>query len=202
MSEAPLHVGIETATTACSVALLRGDIVVAHAHEEGARGHAEHLIPMIATLPEGGRADVILVNCGPGSFTGVRVGLAAARALGLAWGVPVQGYSTHALLAARLFEDQPSLAKTLIVIQGGHGEVFIQSYAARPLVALNDLASCVPETVPFQDVAAGSAAGRIACDQAVMIGPDARDARLLPSEMRTLAPSPIYGRAPDAKPNP
>ncbi len=193
---------IETATTACSVALLRGDIVVAHAHEEGARGHAERLIPMIATLPEGGRADAILVNCGPGSFTGVRVGLAAARALGLAWDVPVQGYSTHALLAARLFEDGDSLTQALIAIEGGHGEVFIQNYAARPLTALGDLASCVPDAVPFQAVAAGSAAGRIACDQAVLIGPDARDVRLLPSNMRSLAPSPIYGRAPDAKPNP
>jgi tRNA threonylcarbamoyl adenosine modification protein YeaZ len=202
LSEATLHLVIETATTACSVALLRGDIVVAHAHEEGARGHAERLIPMIATLPEGGRADAILVNCGPGSFTGVRVGLAAARALGLAWGVPVHGYSTHALLAARLFEDHDSLTKALIVIEGGHGEVFTQNYAAHPLMALNDLASCVPDTVPFQRVAAGSAAGRVACDQAILIGPDARDARLLPSEMRTLAPSPIYGRAADAKPNP
>jgi len=202
LSEARLHLVIETATTACSVALLRGDSVVAHAHEDGARGHAERLIPMIAALPEGGRADAILVNCGPGSFTGVRVGLAAARALGLAWGVPVHGYSTHALLAARLFEDHDSLTKALIVIEGGHGEVFIQSYAARPLKALDDLASCVPEAVPFQDVAAGSAAERIACDQALMIGPDARDARLLPAALRTLTPSPIYGRAPDAKPNP
>ena len=157
---------------------------------------------MIATLPEGGRADAILVNCGPGSFTGVRVGLAAARALGLAWGVPVLGYSTHALLAARLFEDHGSLTQALVAIEGGHGEVFIQSYAAHPLTALDDLTSCVPDAVPFQAVAAGSAAGRIACDQAVLIGPDARDVRLLPSNMRSLAPSPIYGRAPDAKPNP
>jgi len=202
LSEARLHLVIETATTACSVALLRGDMIVAHAHEEGARGHAERLIPMIATLPDGGRADAILVNCGPGSFTGARVGLAAARALGLAWCVPVHGYSTHALLAARLFEDHGSLTKAMIVIEGGHGEVFTQSYAARPLVALDDLASCVPDKVPFQAVAAGSAAGRIACDQAVMVGPDARDVRLLPSTMRSLSPSPIYGRAPDAKPNP
>jgi tRNA threonylcarbamoyl adenosine modification protein YeaZ len=192
---------IETATTACSVALIDAGAVIAHRHEEGARGHAERLIPMIATLPDGGRAAAILVNCGPGSFTGVRVGIAAARALGLAWGVPVSGYTTHALLAARLFQDH-DLADAMIAIEGGHGEVFIQPFAKDPLTALAPLASVVPESSPFWRCAAGSAATRVACDQALLVGPDARDARLLPSDLRALPPDPVYGRAPDAKPNP
>lgn len=193
---------IETATTACSVALLQGDAIIAHAHQEGARGHAERLVPMIATLPGGGRADAILVNCGPGSFTGVRVGLAAARALGLAWGVPVTGYSTHALLAARLFQDQPDLNDAAIVIEGGHGEVFVQPFSKNPFGSLADLRSQRPEAVDHSHDAAGSAAGRVSCGTAHMIEPDARDARLLPASLRALPPQPIYGRAPDAKPNP
>lgn len=193
---------IETATTACSVALLQGDAIIAHAHQEGARGHAERLVPMIATLPDGGRADAILVNCGPGSFTGVRVGLAAARALGLAWGVPVTGYSTHALLAARLFQAQPDLDDVAIVIEGGHGEVFVQPFSRNPFGPLADLKSQRPEAVAHSRHAAGSASGRVSCDKAHIVEPDARDARLLPASLRARPPQPNYGRAPDAKPNP
>lgn len=193
---------IETATTACSVALIEDEQVVAHVHEDVARGHAERLVPMIAELPDGGRADAILVNCGPGSFTGVRVGLAAARALGLAWGVPVTGYSTHALLAARLFADEPDLDSVLIAIEGGHGEVFVQRFAQNPFRACDSLASMRPESVPIWAVSAGSAASRVAADKNFTVWPDARDARLLPAEFRSLQAHPIYGRAPDAKPNP
>lgn len=193
---------IDTATTACSVAMIEGEAVVAFGHEEGARGHAERLIPMIAALPNGGRADAVLVNCGPGSFTGLRVGLAAARALALGWGVPISGYSTHALLAARLFARHPEIATANIVIDGGHGEVFTQSFGRDPLCPISPLASLRPEDVPYAPVAAGSAADRVACDRALEIGPDAREAWRLPTALRAAAPSPIYGRAPDAKPNP
>ncbi|MBC7985373.1 MAG: tRNA (adenosine(37)-N6)-threonylcarbamoyltransferase complex dimerization subunit type 1 TsaB, partial [Sphingomonadaceae bacterium] len=60
---------IDTATEACSVALFDGEALVAERHEMVGRGHAERLIPMIAELPGKGRADRILVDCGPGSFT-------------------------------------------------------------------------------------------------------------------------------------
>src|SRR5437868_6719428 len=99
---------IETATAACSVALLDGKQVAAARHELVGRGHAERLVPMIGeVLAEAGcaRAALIQVDCGPGSFTGIRVGLAAARALALAWGVPVAGYSAMALIAATAEED-------------------------------------------------------------------------------------------------
>ncbi len=193
---------IETATTACSVALIEDDRVIAYVHEDVARGHAERLIPMIAELPDGGRADAILVNCGPGSFTGVRVGLAAAKALGLAWAVPVQGYSTHALLAATLFDQQPEATEALIAIEGGHGEVFVQTFATSPLHACDDLQSLPPAAVPHHALAAGSAAPLISADNPVHIGPDARNARLLPEALRQRPAVALYGRAPDAKPNP
>ena len=99
---------IETATAACSVALLDGDRILAARHELVGRGHAERLVPMVGeVLAEAGqnRADLIQVDCGPGSFTGIRVGIAAARGLALAWGVPVSGFSALALIAATAKED-------------------------------------------------------------------------------------------------
>ena len=85
---------IETATEACSAALFDNGALVDSRHEVLGRGHAERLVPMIAELPGKGRADEIRVSLGPGSFTGVRIGLAVARALGIAWHAEVRGYPT------------------------------------------------------------------------------------------------------------
>lgn len=194
---------IDTATPACSVALVDGDQVVAERHEAVGRGHAERLVPMIAELPGGGRADGILVDVGPGSFTGIRVGLAAARALALAWSIPVWGYSSLAVVAAGAREPAPPLA---VVLEGGHGEVFMQLFGP-DLSPLSEPASLAP------DAALALLAGRpaigsgvrwlAAIDPAADVRealPRAADARLLPEGLRTLPPRPVYGRAPDAKP--
>jgi tRNA threonylcarbamoyladenosine biosynthesis protein TsaB len=66
---------------------------------------------MIAGLPGQGRAARILVDVGPGSFTGVRVGLAAARGLAIGWGAEVAGYSSLALLAAAVSPSDPALTR-------------------------------------------------------------------------------------------
>ncbi|NQX96176.1 MAG: tRNA (adenosine(37)-N6)-threonylcarbamoyltransferase complex dimerization subunit type 1 TsaB, partial [Erythrobacter sp.] len=119
---------IETASEACSVALFEDSVLVAHDHRVLGRGHAELLIPMIADLPGKGMARRILVSLGPGSFTGLRVGLAAARALGVAWNVPVLGYPTM-----RLVQLSASLTETRAVtvcMNGGHGEWFVQDFDA------------------------------------------------------------------------
>ena len=95
-----LTLAIDSATEACSVALLEGDRLVAGDFRMLGRGHAEQLVPMIAALPGKGRARRIAVALGPGSFTGVRVGLATARALAFAWGAELVGYPTLALVGA------------------------------------------------------------------------------------------------------
>ena len=118
---------IECATEACSVALFDDSKLLDHFHEEIGRGHAERLIPAIEGLPGKGRADRILVSLGPGSFTGVRIGLAAARALGLARQAEVLGYPTMTLVAARSW--QPTPRPVTVCMNGGHGEWFIQNFA-------------------------------------------------------------------------
>jgi len=192
---------IDTATAACSVALIEDGQVVARAHEAVGRGHAERLLPMIAGLPGGGRADRILVDCGPGSFTGIRVGIAAARGLALGWGVAAAGYSATVMLAARELAERPG-APVVAAMEGGHGELFVQPFAP-DLAPLAPLASLTP------DAAIAVIAGRwtVGSGLASLAGldgraalPDAADAVLLPPHATDLPPRPIYGRAPDARP--
>lgn len=197
---------IETATAACSVALIEDGVVIARHHDVVGRGHAERLVPMIATLPDQGRANAILVDVGPGSFTGVRVGLAAARGLGIGWGVPVHGFSSLALVAAAALavdgEDGPVVA----VLDGGHGEVFQQAFAA-PLAPTDELASRKPADAVALLAgrrATGQGLARLrSIDPSLPVDdrlPDAADAVLLPAALATLPPAPLYGRAPDAVP--
>ncbi|MET0269162.1 MAG: tRNA (adenosine(37)-N6)-threonylcarbamoyltransferase complex dimerization subunit type 1 TsaB [Sphingomonas sp.] len=197
---------IDTATAACSVALIDGGAIVDQRHETVGRGHAERLMPEIASLLEG-RAPprAVRVDCGPGSFTGVRVGLAAARALGLAWGVPVHGYSATALIAAGMFAEDAALEALTVAMIGGHGEMFVQRFAQAPFAARTALASLSPEAAAAlaDHCVAGSAAVALVQarghGEAREILPRAADVRLLPASFAALPPVPIYGRAPDAK---
>ncbi len=193
---------ISTATAACSVALIEGERLIAEAHEVVGRGHAEMLVPMIAALPGQGHADVILVDCGPGSFTGVRVGLAAARALALAWGTPLAGFSTLALIASGTDNPADGLG---VAIPGGHGELFVQGFACDPLRPATEIRSLAPaDAARFLDqpLVIGAAAAELVAlrgtGEAREALPRAADALRLPEPLRNLPPSPIYGRAPDA----
>ncbi len=192
------------------MALLAGGVRLAGAHELVGRGHAERLVPMIGEVLAAAhvdRADLILVDCGPGSFTGIRVGLAAARALGYAWGAPVRGYSALALIAAAAEESETGDEESVAVaITGGHGELFVQRYARAPLAPLDVLrslppaqaAAAIPESLVLGSGAAALVAAR-GTGRAEERFPNAADAVLLPDALATLPPTPIYGRAPDAK---
>ncbi len=195
---------IDSATEACSVALFDGDTLLAGDFRMLGRGHAEALVPMIAALPDRGRAPRIVAALGPGSFTGVRVGLAAARALALAWGSNVLGYSTLAMIAA-IARDQAGAVPVGVAMTGGHGEWFTEGFAAdgstsRPLASMrpDDAAARM-----IEEVVAGTQAqalvGLRADGTALAHWPDARAFPLLPQAALSADTRPLYGRAPDAR---
>lgn len=201
---------IDTATQALSVALFENDGVIAYIHDIVGRGHAEALMPAIAGLPDGGKADHIAVDVGPGSFTGVRIGIAAARALAFAWGAELTGFSAMQLIAAAAARDHgPHPLGDIpipVTITGGHGELFWQGFAAEGHSALTSLAS-----TPIADLAAhltsptyyGTGAEALVAARgdglAVCLYPDARDFMLIAADA-SCPVHPLYGRGADAKP--
>jgi tRNA threonylcarbamoyladenosine biosynthesis protein TsaB len=196
---------IDTATAACSVALVDGDALVDERHELVGRGHAERLVPMIEALLEGRRPDSILVDCGPGSFTGVRVGLAAAHGLAIGWGVPLAGYSSMAAVAAAAMAG----GEIAVALEGGHGQLFVQTFGEDVMRPLDTLRSLPPAeaaaAIRAHRVAGSGAESLVAArgwGEALDALPRAAEARRLPVALRSLPPRPIYGRAPDAKPMP
>ena len=194
---------IDTATRACSVALFDGDLCLASAHEIIGRGHAEKLLPLIQALPEKGRAQQIMVNVGPGSFTGIRVGVSAAKALAFAWRAQAHGYSCMTLIAAKAAEQ--SCYPIDVAMHGGHGEYFFQAFdaagtAEEPPIAIAPAIAALRSHAP---VVAGDAAdefAKLTCAAHVFdMLPNARHWPLI-KDAAPLAPRPFYGRAPDAKP--
>lgn len=194
---------LDTATAACSAALLDGGRAITRRHEIVGRGHAERLAPMVAALLEDAGGVVpahVWVGCGPGSFTGLRVGLATAIGLGLGWGVPVRGFASTALIALAAAED------CAVALTGGHGELFVERFRAAPFGSRGGVVSLAPaaaaDRVPDRLVLGSGAAALVAArgaGEAREAWPDAALAGRL-GETDLFAPRPIYGRPPDARP--
>jgi tRNA threonylcarbamoyladenosine biosynthesis protein TsaB len=120
---------LDTAHAACTVGVVAHGRLVASAQELRARGHAERLVPMVQeVLGAAGNPTIsaIVTTLGPGSYTGLRVALAAARAFGLAWRCPVWGVSSLAALAFAA-----GSAKDVLVAQdAGRGLIFVQAFSS------------------------------------------------------------------------
>lgn len=195
---------IETATEACSVALFEEGALLAASHRLLGRGHAEQLVPMIAELPDRGKAERLLVSLGPGSFTGVRIGIATARALAIAWRAEVLGYSTLALVAAMALERSRA-SSVAVVMTGGHGEWFVQSFGGDG-APVGEAASLPPDEAVLsiaENVVAGTQAAALTAQrgggQGLPLHPDARLTPLLAEARLSPRIAPMYGRPPDAR---
>jgi tRNA threonylcarbamoyl adenosine modification protein YeaZ len=213
---------IDTALEACSAAVLdtvRAEIVAAESRVM-ARGHAEALIPMIGRVMAASRIefnelDRIAVTVGPGSFTGLRVGIAAARGIALAAGKPAIGLTTLSGYAAPHIaaDDTRSVAA---VIDARHEHVYLQVFGpgGRTVVA--------PRIAPLREavLAALTGSARIVGSAADLIAgswprtqpaPALVDQRGAPdvdwiARLGAAAPDPhappkpLYLRPPDAQP--
>lgn len=195
----PMILAFDTSSAACTAALFDGSgACIARRDEVIGRGHAERLVPMLDELLEGRRAGTILVGVGPGSFTGIRVAIAAAHGLAIGWGAKVLGMSSLALLAAGTGSGDVAVA-----VSGGHGELFVQQFHGLDADDLLNLPPALAAAVTKAQLVVGSGAGALVAargtGEARDALPSAADALKLPEALRALAPKPIYARAPDAK---
>jgi tRNA threonylcarbamoyladenosine biosynthesis protein TsaB len=208
---------IDTALAACSSAVFdsqRGEFLAVESVGM-VRGHAEALLPMISRVMQQagtrfGDLQRIAVTTGPGSFTGLRVGISAARAIALASGRPAVGLTTLAAYAAP-YADIPS--RTVVAIDARHRHVYLQVFAGRqplgpPRIA--SLAEAVAASAGAARVIGSGAplieAGWPEADPAPVFDPQAAPDIGWVARLGAVAaedsspPKPLYLRAPDAKP--
>lgn len=186
-----------------SLAVVEDGAVLARHDEALDRGHAERLIPAIAELlaPFGGagaRPDRIIFETGPGSFTGLRVGAAAARALALAWGADLLGVRSTLLVAAAARGGEGDL---LVALAAPRGQVWSERFAS----GLESCGAPIAET-PADVMARLDRAMPVAGSAAAMLGrgegraPEAAAAALLPKA--AFGPAELlYVSMPGAGPN-
>lgn len=203
---------IDTAGVDCSVAVYdeTTDRVLARAQETLGKGHAERLAAMIDEVMHAASLlpvdlGLIGVTVGPGSFTGIRVGVAAARGLALALGIPAIAVTTLEVLAetARRKGETGAIIAT---IDAKRGEVYIQTFDE------NGGATAEPQALPLEDaraLLASSGATSVGSGRAALANTLAEAdhfdidtvARLAARQPKvTGKPAPLYLRGPDAKP--
>jgi tRNA threonylcarbamoyl adenosine modification protein YeaZ len=184
------------------------------------RGHAEALMPLIAQVMDAAKLefadlDRIAVTTGPGSFTGLRVGIAAARGIALVAGKPAVGLSTLSAYAAPLIEDDDNIP-VLSVIDARHDQIYLQVFGVAGRTIL------LPRIAPIHEAVraaaglglvriVGSAANTVAAawpvsgpapaQVAEQAAPDIEwVARLGAGVVGAAPPKPLYLRAADAQP--
>ncbi len=212
---------IDTGQAACSVALWRDGAVVAHRMLPMPKGHAEALVPMIEEVQaEADFAfddlDAFAVTVGPGTFTGLRVGMATARGLALASAKPLIGVTTLEAIAWPARAEANEGTAIAAVFDARRNEIYLQCFArdgsalTEPgLVSLGALAAHVPDR---ELLCVGTGAGllhdhseKAGRESALSTASPLPDARVVAEIAATREPEPgklpgpLYLRAPDAK---
>lgn len=192
----------DTSSAACTAALFDGGACIAHRNELIGRGHDERLVPMIDELLRGQRPSAILVGVGPGSFTGIRVAIAAAHGLAIGWGAELKGMSSLALLAA----GADAAGDVAAAVIGGHGELFVQQFNRNAIEASEPVRNLSPQdaaSLVTAKLVVGSGARQLVdargSGEAREAYPSAADALKLPESLRSLPARPVYARSPDAR---
>lgn len=216
---------IDTALAAASACVMDGCETTPIAGETllMERGHAEALLPLLERVMarvESGFAslDRAAVTVGPGSFTGIRVGLAAARAIGLACEVPVVGVSVLAALAAPLLTgDAPEVV--VAAVDARHGNVYFQAFAPDGttlvqacLKSAAEAIEAVTQHTPQRSfkvtgpgaraVAAAAALAGVTADVVgALVAPEIAYVAMLgaSADPATAPPRPLYLKPPDAR---
>ncbi len=205
---------MDTAGPDCSAALYdsNSDSILSEVTENIGRGHAEKLMAVVdLALAEAGlelgAVERIAITIGPGSFTGIRVGVAAARGFALSLGVPAVGVPTLAVLAMQKRMETPGVP-VLAAMDAKRGEVHAQSFDAdgRPTTepAALAIADAIALARDFPGAIAGSA-GPLLRGEEASGGPDRFPISIVARLASTAdtdsgPPSPLYLRGPDAKP--
>jgi tRNA threonylcarbamoyl adenosine modification protein YeaZ len=214
---------IDTALEACATAVLDTEAGGLTADETlaMARGHAEALMPQIARVMDAARVefadlDRIAVTVGPGSYTGLRVGISAARGIALVSAKPAVGLSTLAAHAAPHMALAVEGRSVVVAIDARHQHVYLQIYGAGgrtlrgpQLAPIADAVRAAVAAAPA--LIAGSAAPLIAAAWPAGRERPALDDRSYPAiawiarlgavaEPGTDPPKPLYLRKPDAQP--
>lgn len=201
---------IDTALETCSAALLDGERVLAARSEAMARGHQERLAPLVAELMTGAgigfdRLDRIGVTVGPGSFTGLRVGLAFAKGLGVALEKPVVGVGTLAAMGAG------TGGFAAVAVDARREQIYLQAFRdGRPLGAPEALAAvdAAPYLIDIDPAGPGLIVGSGApllagafpgATTDPRAGADPVSVARLAAVAGPAPPRPVYLRAPDAK---
>lgn len=217
---------LESAAGACSAALYTNGGIIARRWEAMARGHAEALVPMAAAVMDGcgyDSLDAVAVTVGPGAYTGLRIGLSAARGIALAAGLPIVGITSFAAVAHGVAPENRTGSPMIVALETKRDDIYVQILDA-DLQPQSEPACLMPEEIAaalgqYLDsgplLVAGDAARRV---QAVL----PEDARLAPgdgladaaivaglavtqlttggSDATGLPPRPLYLRPPDATP--
>ena len=165
--------GFDTATSACSAAVWEDGRIAARRFEPMSRGQSERLMPMVReVLSEAGAdfpdLDLLAVTTGPGAFTGLRIGLAAARGMALAGDLACFGVTTLDAVAAGVSETERQKANVLVVLDSKRAEVYAQAFRS-DLRPLSEAQALMPA-----DLAALMANGEGDADRVLVAGDGAR----------------------------
>lgn len=218
----PRVLALDTSRGACSVCVWDAALRAPLAWESlpMARGHAEALAPMLKrVLDEAGGPEIvtkIAVAIGPGSFTGLRIGIATARAMALTLGVPIVGVSTLIAYCGPML-DEPASGVIAAAVDASHGHIYFQliDSKAKPIFS--------PRVVTLRDAvrAIGGSPARVVGDAAMLLAEEARRAGVdvdasgasaypdiraiarigLAADPAAWPARPLYIKAPDAQPS-